>query len=215
MIYPCVLADFPWQYRSPLKMKDGVRRFSADQYKSTMTIAEGCDLAEPATKEYLLRIAGHDIADDAILFFWITGPLLLEGAHLWLLPAWGFSARQVIPWVKGRTRTRMELLIGVDGWENSLILQKGLGFATRGVVEYLIIAARGTYTKLLTSKSENGLILSEQDPLILASRGAHSAKPAAAYELIERVCVGPRLELFARTRRAGWTAWGDEVADAD
>jgi len=42
----------------------------------------------------------------------------------------------------------------------------------------------------------------------------HSQKPDAAYELIENVSHAPRLELFARNRRDGWAAWGNEVASA-
>lgn len=42
-------------------------------------------------------------------------------------------------------------------------------------------------------------------------RGRHSAKPAAFFELVERVSPGPYLEMFARERRPGWFAFGNEV----
>lgn len=42
-------------------------------------------------------------------------------------------------------------------------------------------------------------------------RGRHSAKPQAFYELVERLSPGPYLEMFARERRADWSAWGNEV----
>ncbi len=42
----------------------------------------------------------------------------------------------------------------------------------------------------------------------------HSQKPDEMYELIEAVAPTPRIELFARTRRPGWDAWGNEV-DSD
>lgn len=41
-------------------------------------------------------------------------------------------------------------------------------------------------------------------------RGRHSEKPDAFYALAERLSPGPRLEMFARRRRAGWDGWGDE-----
>lgn len=44
-----------------------------------------------------------------------------------------------------------------------------------------------------------------------ASAGRHSRKPPESYELIEAVSPRPRLELFARHRRAGWDVWGNEV----
>lgn len=39
-----------------------------------------------------------------------------------------------------------------------------------------------------------------------ASR-SHSQKPVEAYERIEALLPGPYVELFARTRRAGWGSW--------
>jgi N6-adenosine-specific RNA methylase IME4 len=45
-------------------------------------------------------------------------------------------------------------------------------------------------------------------------RGRHSAKPLAFYELVEQLSPGPYLEMFARDRRLGWDAWGNEV-DSD
>lgn len=45
-------------------------------------------------------------------------------------------------------------------------------------------------------------------------RGSHSEKPEAFYDLVEHVSPGPYLEMFARRRRPGWDAWGDEI-DSD
>jgi len=42
-------------------------------------------------------------------------------------------------------------------------------------------------------------------------RGRHSEKPSEFYALVERVSPGPRLEMFARRKRAGWSSWGNEV----
>jgi N6-adenosine-specific RNA methylase IME4 len=42
-------------------------------------------------------------------------------------------------------------------------------------------------------------------------RGKHSEKPEQVRELIERVSPAPRLELFGRVQRPGWTVWGDQV----
>ncbi len=44
-----------------------------------------------------------------------------------------------------------------------------------------------------------------------APRGRHSAKPEKFFEIVESCSPGPYLELFARTERAGWTAWGGEL----
>lgn len=41
-------------------------------------------------------------------------------------------------------------------------------------------------------------------------RGAHSAKPEAFLDMVERVSPGPYVELFARRARFGWDYWGDQ-----
>jgi N6-adenosine-specific RNA methylase IME4 len=51
--------------------------------------------------------------------------------------------------------------------------------------------------------------------IILAPRREHSRKPDEVYRRIERYCAGPRLELFARESRPGWTAWGNETTRFD
>ena len=54
---------------------------------------------------------------------------------------------------------------------------------------------RGKYTTIIREKSKR-----------------HSQKPIAAYELIESLYPDAiKIELFARNRRDGWDAWGDEV----
>jgi N6-adenosine-specific RNA methylase IME4 len=48
--------------------------------------------------------------------------------------------------------------------------------------------------------------------VIRAARGRHSAKPEAVYQMLESDYPELRkLELFARTRRAGWEAWGNQA----
>jgi N6-adenosine-specific RNA methylase IME4 len=49
-----------------------------------------------------------------------------------------------------------------------------------------------------------------------APRARHSTKPEVFYDRVREASPGPRLELFARTEREGFTPWGNEVsADAD
>ena len=40
----------------------------------------------------------------------------------------------------------------------------------------------------------------------------HSQKPEEFQTLVESVSPGPYLELFARRKRLGWSAWGNEIA---
>ena len=46
--------------------------------------------------------------------------------------------------------------------------------------------------------------------LLATRKREHSRKPD---ELIEACSPGPRLQLFARGARPGWTAWGDQAED--
>jgi N6-adenosine-specific RNA methylase IME4 len=50
-----------------------------------------------------------------------------------------------------------------------------------------------------------------RDSVVECPRGEHSEKPDVFYEIIEEMYHrGPRLELFARRKRKGWKAWGNE-----
>jgi hypothetical protein len=42
-------------------------------------------------------------------------------------------------------------------------------------------------------------------------RGRHSQKPEAFQTMVESVSPGPYLEMFARRKREGWAAWGNEI----
>ena len=123
-----------------------------------------------------------DIAtDDAALFLWTTNPKLEEA--LSVLDAWGFAYRTNLVWVKDRI---------------------GMGYFARARHELLLVGVRGD---LPTPEPAT-----RPDSVIVAPRMAHSAKPAEAYTLIERMYPDlRRIELFARHRRPGWEAWGDQV----
>ena len=52
--------------------------------------------------------------------------------------------------------------------------------------------------------------------VIHAPRREHSRKPDEAYELIERMYPElPKIELFARGKREGWSAWGNQADGLD
>lgn len=42
-------------------------------------------------------------------------------------------------------------------------------------------------------------------------RGRHSEKPREFFDLVERLSPAPRLEMYARQPRSGWTTWGNEA----
>jgi N6-adenosine-specific RNA methylase IME4 len=46
---------------------------------------------------------------------------------------------------------------------------------------------------------------------IIEKSREHSRKPDCVRGRIERLVAGPYLEMFARSKKPGWTAWGNEV----
>jgi N6-adenosine-specific RNA methylase IME4 len=76
----------------------------------------------------------------------------------------------------------------------------GTGDWLRGQTEHCLVATRGTPT----------VTLGGQSTVIDAPRGEHSRKPEAFFALVESLCPGSKVELFARTPRPGWTQHGSE-----
>ena len=77
----------------------------------------------------------------------------------------------------------------------------GLGQYLRGQHELLLFGVRGRLPALVRNRST----------LISGDREVHSRKPVHAYETIEAVSPGPRVEFFARAARTGWFTFGNEV----
>ena len=49
--------------------------------------------------------------------------------------------------------------------------------------------------------------------LISEKRTTHSKKPEIFYKMVEEICVGRKLDYFARKKRVGWDVYGDEVSE--
>lgn len=127
------------------------------------------------------------VSDDAHLYLWIPNALLRDGFRV--MDNWGFRYVSNIVWAKRRQDG------GPDGG--------GVGFYFRNATELLLFGVRGTLRTLPAGRS--------QINMIEACRTKHSRKPHEQYELIESCSPGPYLEMFARYRRDGWTAWGNEA----
>jgi N6-adenosine-specific RNA methylase IME4 len=68
------------------------------------------------------------------------------------------------------------------------------------------------FDALVADIAANGL----SQPIIVLDDKILSRKPDEAYELIERMYPElPKIELFARNRRSGWDAWGNQAPDDD
>lgn len=77
----------------------------------------------------------------------------------------------------------------------------GLGDWLGGQTEHCLLATKGTYR----------LFRNNESTLLTAPRTHNSAKPDSFYTMVKDLCPGNRYDMFARTRREGWTAWGADV----
>jgi N6-adenosine-specific RNA methylase IME4 len=64
---------------------------------------------------------------------------------------------------------------------------------------------------LLGTRGHAPILFKSQPTWLFAPLQEHSHKPEELYAVIERCSPGPYVELFARRKRPGWDAWGNEV----
>ena len=133
--------------------------------------------------EEIAALPVADLAlDDAVLFLWATAPMLPDA--LKVMAAWGFEYKTQAVWHKQR---------------------HNYGYYVAVEHENLLIGVRGSCPP----------DIEERPPSVFtAKRSArHSEKPEEFRHLVDRLYPhGPRLELFARSERDGWGAWGNELA---
>lgn len=179
--FRCILADPPWKEQGGGKIKRG-----ADRHYGLMKTADIPGVmkgAKDPSGSPLWRPAG-----DSILWLWVTNNFLRDG--LWVMEELGFRYVTNAVWVKPRM---------------------GIGQYLRGMHELLLLGVRGRGLALAcTDRRDLTSAIVAPVPTENGKR-VHSRKPEAAYELIEARTMGPRLELFGRRPREGWTVWGNEI----
>lgn len=130
-------------------------------------------------------------AEKSHLYLWCPNALLADG--LAVVEAWGFTYKTNLVWYKVRK----------DGGPDL----RGVGFYFRNVTELVLFGVRGSLRTLAPAR--------RQPNIIVERKRDHSRKPPTLHRIAEACSPGPRLELFARERVAGWDAWGDEVPPED
>jgi N6-adenosine-specific RNA methylase IME4 len=99
------------------------------------------------------------------------------------IESWGFTYRTNMVWGKDKI---------------------GLGFWIRNQHEHLLICKRGK----MPPPPESARCSS----LVVAPRLEHSAKPPVFYDIIDEMYPGLRkIELYSRSPRKGWEAWGNQA----
>jgi N6-adenosine-specific RNA methylase IME4 len=130
------------------------------------------------------------VADTAHLYLWVPNALLPEG--LKVMEMWGFAYKSNLIWYKVRK----------DGGPD----RRGVGFYFRNVTEVLLFGVRGKGARTLPMGRT-------QENILVSQKREHSRKPDEQYAVIEGCSPGPRLEMFARGPRVGWTVWGNQADD--
>jgi N6-adenosine-specific RNA methylase IME4 len=98
-----------------------------------------------------------------------------------VLNAWGFDYKACMIWEKNRA--------------------PGMGFWLQTYHEILLIGSKGSFLPSIKPPS-----------IVKADVTEHSKKPHEFYGIIESMYPGSqKIELFARNKRDGWEAWGNEV----
>jgi len=184
--YNVIYADPPWKIKAgrPLsgyKMEDGKQLFIPTSNKSR-------DTEYPSmTIEEIKALPISEITEkDCHLYMWVTNSHLPFAFDV--IKSWGFEYSTTLVWAKNR-------------------MGGGLGGTFRITTEFLLFAKKGKLKSQKTIDStwhnvkrtyENGY-------------PKHSKKPDYFYEIIEQVSPGSKIELFARTPRLNWDAWGNEI----
>ncbi len=133
------------------------------------------------------------MAAKSVLFLWATSPRLDFAMRC--METWGLHYRGVaFVWVKTRKDGQP---IGAQGVRPSIV---------KPTTEFVLAASTVAKGRPLPLADEG------VPQVVLAPKQEHSVKPVEVHERIERLYPNQtKIELFARARRPGWIAWGNEV----
>lgn len=169
--YRILYADPPWKYGNAGIIGDTDHYGHVHRHYPSMSIPELCEMGE--------KIKGIT-TKDAVLFLWVTSPLLAECFSV--ITAWGFKYKTSFVWDK----------VGHNyGHYNSVRH------------ELLLICTRGS---CLPDTKE--LIDSVQS--IPKSKTHSEKPERFREIIDTLYIQGKRIELFARTEKEGWEGWGNE-----
>jgi N6-adenosine-specific RNA methylase IME4 len=130
-----------------------------------------------------------------IVFLWATSPLFHHA--MTVLDRWGLTFRGVaFVWVKTKKSDPL-VPIAAQGVRPSII---------KPTTEFVLAASRVATGRPMALEDESIC------QVVLAPKQEHSRKPDEVQERIERMYPhAKRLEMFARRKRDGWDAWGNEA----
>lgn len=193
-LFKTILIDAPWpsDIRKP---KPGRGQWLAEHTRPRYGTMSMADIA---------NLPVSDIAeDDAMLVMWVTWmhlPLAFP-----LIKLWGFKYATGFPWLKVRRADLMPPATRPDGTRTIMAPIYGPGVWVQHCTEIVLLSRRGhPFGKMGNPRPA-------RKGIIVAPRQEHSRKPDELHEWIEAKFPDPKIEMFARRPRVGWTVWGNEV----
>jgi N6-adenosine-specific RNA methylase IME4 len=124
------------------------------------------------------------------------------------LPVHKLACDDAVLWLWTTNAFMRDAFRVLDAWgfEERTILtwvknRMGTGDWLRGKSEHCILAIRGRPL----------VQLANQTTVLYAPLREHSRKPDEFFALVDALCPGSKVELFAREARPGWAAWGAET----
>lgn len=185
MRYGAILADPPWRF----KTYNEKGREKCPDWRTFKGAPVHYDTMP--TDDICALPVQEWAANDCALFLWFSWPMLADAMRV--IDAWGFTYKTCgFCWVKGAA---------LPLFPDDIKDQMGCGYWTRANSEVALLATRGKPKRLNADVRQ----------VIIDKRREHSRKPDEIYSRIERLVDGPYLEMFARQRRPGWDAWGNET----
>lgn len=184
--YCCGSIDPPWHFGSRGKVGETSSDRRPQRHYPTMTV------------DHLAKQPIGDVfAKDAFLFLWITGPMLVTGAHLPLFKAWGFRESSMgFVWIKTKKTFDIDLLSRTPLMDRDL--HCGTSYTTLQNAEYAILARRGRPERQSKSVRQ----------VIIENVRQHSRKPEGFYARAEAFAQGPYIDIFGGRPRQNWDYWG-------
>lgn len=156
-----------------------------------------CPYPNMTDDEILNLPVGAIAAKDSYILLWVTNNHLSLGFEC--LKRWGFEYKSIFTWIK---------TVKGDNSKPNI----GLGHYGRNCTEHILVGIKGK------PGSFTALGLTNIPNVLFAPRGTHSQKPEQFWEIAEKLgekLGGKRMELFARSPRDGWNAWGLEASFID
>jgi len=183
--YGVILCDFPWRFES---YSGGViPQRAEEQHYPTMSIEDGKALP-----------VGELAAPDCALIMWSFSAHTRQTFEL--AESWGFEFKsKAFTWAK-LNKLEHELDRDIPTADDRR-WKMTLGHGTRKGTEDAWLFTRGTPMRMDKGVRE----------LIVAPIREHSQKPDEQYERLERLYDGPYCELFSRTHRRRWAAFGNDT----